>query len=108
MTATNVAPVAGGAFGSATLAVRVLDGDINSDGIVDEKDLGVVKSLGGNNKAVSGFNFRADENSSGSISGADVTRVKSKLGTSVASNRGDGEHFADRRKHRGTKNLSVA
>jgi len=87
LTATNIASAAGGAFGSATVAVRVLDGDINSDGVVDEADLGIVKARGAGNTSVDGFNFRSDENVSGSISGADVTRVKSRLGTSVAANR---------------------
>ena len=61
LTATNVTPVTGGAFGAATVSLRVLEGDINSDGVVDDKDLSIVKSLA-SNKSVSGFNFRSDDN----------------------------------------------
>src|SRR5206468_2886298 len=86
ITATNVTPVTGGAFGSASVGLRTLEGDINSDGVVDDADLAIVKSLG-NNKNVSGFNFRADDNLSGTISGSDVTRVKSRLGSTIAGNR---------------------
>jgi hypothetical protein len=86
LTATNVTPVTGGAFGTASISVRVLEGDINSDGVVDEQDLSLVKALA-SNKSVSGFNFRSDDNLSGSISGADVTRVKSRLGSTIPSNR---------------------
>jgi uncharacterized protein (DUF1800 family) len=83
---TNITPAAGGAMGASTVALRTLEGDVNADGVVNDSDLSIVKSLAVSNAAVSGFNFRADANVSGAISGADVTRVKSRIGTSVAGN----------------------
>src|SRR5207244_11666986 len=82
--AGNVTPSAGGPAGSATVRLRVLEGDVNADGVVDQKDVDVVKAQSTKDPAVNGANYRADANASGSISGADVRKVKSRVGTAVA------------------------
>src|SRR5207244_7273517 len=82
--AGNVTPSAGGPAGSATVRLRVLEGDVNADGVVDQKDVDVVKAQPTKNPAVNCANYRADDNASGSISGADVSKVKSRVGTAVA------------------------
>jgi len=84
LTASNVAAPSGGAIGSAVVRFRVLEGDVNADGVVDQADVDRVKNLAVKNAAVNGVNYRSDENVSGSVSGADVSSVKGKVGTKVA------------------------
>src|SRR5437016_8167575 len=74
--ASNVTPSAGGPAGSATVRLRVLEGDVNADGVVDQKDVDVVKAQSTKNPAVNGANYRADANASGSNSGAAGGKVK--------------------------------
>jgi len=61
-----------------TLCVRVLAGDVNSDGLVDQQDLIAVRdSLG---QSVGSSNFRADMNANGAIDQFDLVLVRGRFG----------------------------
>jgi uncharacterized protein (DUF1800 family) len=81
VTVSNVS-AAGGPAGSASVRVRVLLGDANSNGSVSGADVSIVKSRVG--FPVDGGSFRSDVNANGSVSGADVSLVSSMVGTFVA------------------------
>ena len=70
----------GGAALSTTLKFRVLEGDVNGDGVVDEKDVDLAKKHLGN---VNGTDFRADVNGSGVIRASDINQIKADIGHRV-------------------------
>src|SRR5688500_1864989 len=73
---------AGGEPGAATVNLRTLLGDVNSDGSVTNADENIVSGNVG--FAVDAARFRSDVNFSGSTSATDVNLVHAAIGTSVA------------------------
>ena len=82
VTASNVVSAAGGTLSAVSVTVRLLHGDINSDGTVTTADTNLVTASVG--KPVDGFTYRCDRDFNGSITGADVTAVSGAVSTTVA------------------------
>lgn len=85
VTVTNVTSAAGGTLGSAAVTVRLLEGDVNANGVVTSADINVVKAAAGTG-VVDGFSYRSDLNGNNTITSSDVTVAKTRAsaGTSVA------------------------
>jgi N-acetylneuraminic acid mutarotase len=66
---------------SLVIPMRVLIGDVNSNGTVNASDVSVTKVRVG--QAVDSTNFRADVNANGAINAGDVSIVKSAVGTTA-------------------------
>src|SRR4029079_3598555 len=71
-----------GAAQDATLEIRFLLGDVNGDGVVNEKDVRLAQNAAGNN--FTGENCRRDYNHSGKIDADDLVLIRVKLSTMVA------------------------
>ena len=66
---------------NVTIPMRMLIGDVNSNGSVNASDVASTKSRIG--QPVNPTTFRADVNANGSINATDVSLVKSKVGTGL-------------------------
>jgi N-acetylneuraminic acid mutarotase len=64
-----------------TIAMRVLIGDVNANGVVNASDIASTKAQLG--QSVSGSNFRTDVNANGFINATDVSLVKAAIGTAL-------------------------
>ena len=78
VTANDVKDSAGITLDTVCLAVGLLLGDVNGDGVVDSADLDIVNSQIG--QPTNGENFRSDINNDGTISAADVRIVTQQQG----------------------------
>ena len=76
---TNIVSANGGTSPSAAVTFRILQGDVNGNGIVTTSDVALVKFNVG--KALNGTNFRMDLNANGLISSSDVNLAKFYVGT---------------------------
>ena len=72
----------GSASGDVSVAMGVLLGDVNGNGIVNASDLSQVKSHSGT--PLTPTNFRADVVPNGSINATDIGQVKARSGASLA------------------------
>ena len=81
LTASNVAAADGtGTLSSAAVSFRLLQGDVNGNGLITGSDVNLCKAQVG--QPVTGFNFRCDINANGVITGSDVNLIKTKVGGS--------------------------
>jgi len=81
VTASNVVSAAGGTLPAASATVRLLEGDINGNGVVTGADVNAVKLLV--SQPLDVFSYRADVNANGVITGADVNSAKAAISSSV-------------------------
>ena len=77
----NLTAADGGTLATATLSLRVLNGDVNGSGSVSGSDVNIIKAAVG--AAIGSSNFRADVNANGSVSGSDVNITKAAVGSAV-------------------------
>lgn len=76
---TNIVATDGGIAPSAAVTFRVLQGDVNGNGIVSTSDVNLVKYNVG--KSLDATNFRMDLNANGLVSSSDVNLAKYYVGT---------------------------
>ena len=77
----NVTSVTGKTF-SGGISMGVLIGDINGDGVVDDKDVATAKNATSYPGKASDTDFRSDIDANGAINSTDVTLAKSKAALS--------------------------
>ncbi|GMU22475.1 MAG: hypothetical protein AMXMBFR13_25610 [Phycisphaerae bacterium] len=83
ITLSGIADLRGhGLSGDSNVHVRVLEGDVNADGVVASGDITQVKSHSG--QLADSGNFRCDLNWDGVIGSADITQVKLCSGHTVS------------------------
>jgi hypothetical protein len=61
------------------MAIRILSGDLNGDGVVDCKDIAIVKASFGKRTGDPGFDPRADVNNDGIVDVRDLSIVSQQL-----------------------------
>ncbi|MDD5199428.1 MAG: dockerin type I domain-containing protein [Terrimicrobiaceae bacterium] len=83
LTASNVTNAAGQSLASAAFKLRVLQGDVNGDGVVNAADLTGVRNSYGTIAGHAGFDPRADLNADGAVNAADITTIKDNYGRQV-------------------------
>jgi hypothetical protein len=66
---------------NVTIPMRILIGDVNSNGTVNASDVTLTKVRVG--QTINAMNFRADVNCGGAINAGDVSLVKSRVGTAL-------------------------
>ena len=81
ITLNSVTDVGGGTL-SPSLAMKMLQGDVNGGSSVNITDINLVRA-GSSPGTVNGANFRGDVNTTGSINISDVNFVRSKSGNSL-------------------------
>jgi fibronectin type 3 domain-containing protein len=78
---TDVRGQDGAVLSEAGVALGVLGGDVNGDGVISSSDVELVRAVSG--QLVNANNYRADVNLSGTLSSADVQTVRMRVGHRV-------------------------
>ena len=78
---SNIAAADGSVLPAATVALRVLKGDVNGDGTVNISDINRVRASSGS--SVTSSNFQFDINADGSINISDINLVRASSGTTA-------------------------
>jgi hypothetical protein len=65
----------------STVQLRILIGDVNSNGTVNSSDVAQAKAQIG--QPLDSTNFRSDVNANGSINATDVSLIKANVGTGL-------------------------
>lgn len=78
---SNVVSVDGGTLPNASVTFRIMQGDVNGNGVVTSADVAMVKYNSG--KSVDATNFRSDLNANGIITVSDVAITKLYINTVI-------------------------
>jgi len=73
----------GGYLPDAVVSLRVLQGDVNGDGVVNAVDLSGVRNSYGKSAGQVGFDARADLNVDGVVNSVDVSVIRTNYGKHV-------------------------
>ncbi len=83
VTASNVTSTTGAILSSSAVKVRILQGDVNGDGVVNAVDLSGVRTAYGKSAGQAGFDPRADLNVDGVVNSVDTSVIRANYGKTV-------------------------
>jgi len=80
VTTSNVTGSTGNILASASIPARMLEGDVNGDGVVNAVDLSGVRNAYGKSAGQAGFAARADLNVDGVVNSVDTSVIRTNYG----------------------------
>lgn len=83
VTASNVTNPSGAVLANAAVKLRILQGDVSGDGVVNAADLTWIRNSYGKLAGDAGFDPRADLNGDGAVNAADITTIRDNYGRQV-------------------------